>query len=529
MKTLVFALAVLLCTTLVFLSATAQTRLSTTGTTRSATTGTVRSTTGTLPATTGTVRSTTGTLPSTTGTGSATTGTVRSTTGTLPSTTGTVRSTTGTLPSSSTGTTSTGGSVGATSSTATFIGTPLYITFNSHNEEDDYSSVSHDSYQNSTVFSTLRPIIKDIADKVRTGGAKWDWQSDWRFLKGTSSLDPQDASTNYKTIVRWLAEDNSGAIEVTPHAHENDYNYADVAYLFNQLGVTPAPVVGGFTYNAAQGTGGGAYTGYTWDSLAHGLQGRAYPATTWTPQILWGGASVNARGMTDHANDLHALGIWKPTSLSNFFTNAPTNSLILLGNGYENLLTDTTSAATIVANVLATLDSVSLYPAGAMYSCAISIHQKYFTSSGYADKIAQIITALRSYTTSGQLVWATHTEKAALWSSTYGSVANYAPYFEGYTPTSSSSSTPPTSSITVRTYPNPASSTLNVGISGVPSSASSVRVRLLTTLGSEVASQTVSTTTPSVTFDVSTLTNGSYIVEVSAGTSLSRSTVIVNH
>lgn len=514
MKTLGFALAVLLCTTAVSLSA--QTRLSTTGTTRPSTTGTVRSTTGTLPTTTGSVRSTTGTLPSTTGT----------------ATTGTVRSTTGTLPSSSTGTTSTGGSVRTTSSTTIFTGTPLYITFNSHNEEDDYSSISRDSYQNSTVFSTLRPIIKDIADKVRTGGAKWDWQSDWRFLKGTSSLDPQDASTNYKTIVRWLAEDNSGAIEVTPHAHENDYNYADVAYLFNQLGITPAPVVGGFTYNAAQGTGGGAYTGYTWDSLARGLQGRAYPATTWTPQILWGGASVNTRtGMTDHGNDLHALGIWKPTSPSNFFTNAPANSLILLGNGYENLLTDTTSAATIVANVLATLDSVSHYPAGAMYSCAISIHQKYFTSSGYADKIAQIITALRSYTASGQLVWATHTEKAALWSSTYGSVANYAPYYEGYTPTSSSSSSsrPPTSSVTVRTYPNPASSTLNVSISGVPFSASSVRVRLLTTLGSEVAAENVSTSTPIVTFDVSALTNGSYIVEVTAGTSLSRSTVIVNH
>jgi hypothetical protein len=426
--------------------------------------------------------------------------------------------------------------MGGTTSTATFTGTPLYITFNSHNEEDDYSSMSRDSYQNSSVFTTIRPLIKTIADNVRTSGAKWDWQSDWRFLKGTSSLDPQDASTNYKTIVRWLAEDNAGAIEVTPHAHENDYNYADVAYLFNVLGVTPAPVVGGFTYNAAQGASGGAYTGYTWDSLAHGLQGRAYPATTWTPQILWGGASVNARtGMTEHGNDLHALGIWKPSSLSNFFTNAPANSLILLGNGYENLLTDTTSAATVVSNVLATLDSVSHYPSGAMYSCAISIHQKYFTSAGYADKISQIISALRSYAASGQIVWATHTEKAALWSSRYSSAPNYAPYYEGYTPptSSSSSSTPPSSSsassITVRTYPNPASSTLNVAISGAPSSASSVRVRVLTTLGSEVVSQTVSTGTPSVTFDVSSLTNGSYIVEVSAGTALSRATVVVSH
>jgi hypothetical protein len=32
-----------------------------------------------------------------------------------------------------------------------------------------------------------------------------------------------------------------------------------------------------------------------------------------------------------------------------------------------------------------------------------------------------------------------------------------------------------------------------------------------------------------VTFDVSSLTNGSYIVEVSAGTALSRATIVVSH
>jgi hypothetical protein len=425
--------------------------------------------------------------------------------------------------------------------TTTSRTTPLYISFNSHNEEDDYTSSSaspyaSNGYENATVFSTLRSKVKEIADVVRSGGAKWDWQSDWRFLVGTANNDPNrsgrlaDASTNYKTIVKWLAEDNGTSIAVSPHAHENAYNYADVAYLFGTLGVTPGGVVGGFTYNSRQGTNGGRDAGYTWDSLARGLQGRMYTSTRWTPTILYGGASVNSRGMTDHANDIHALGIWKPTSTSSFFTHVSTNSLTVIGNGFESLLSDTSSAENIANIIIATLDTLRRYPAGKLYSASIGIHQKYFTSSGYTDKIARIIELLQSYVASGQMVWATHTEKVALWRTLYRSEANFAPYYEGYTPSSpSSSSSSSSSAVSVSAAPNPASSTVVISFSGIPSFSRSVTVQIVSATGSVMASQTVSSSAGSATFDVSSLANGTYSALVSAGSAGSRIMLIVSH
>ena len=446
-------------------------------------------------------------------------------------------STTATTRPTTSGTISSSGSATATSGSSRT--TPLYISFNSHNEEDDYTSLlatpyASNGYQDATVFSTLRARIKEIADVVRSGGAKWDWQSDWRFLVGTANNDPNrggrlaDASTNYKTIVKWLAEDNGTNIAVSPHAHENSYNYADVAYLFATLGVTPGGVVGGFTYNSRQGTNGGRDAGYTWDSLARGLQGRMYTSTRWTPTILFGGASVNARGTTDHANDIHALGIWKPASTTSFFTHVSTNSLTVIGNGFESLVSDTSSADNVANIIIATLDTLRRYPAGKLYSASIGIHQKYFTSSGYTDKIARIIELLQPYVASGQIVWATHTEKAAFWRTLYRSEANFAPYYEGYTP-SSTTTTPPTSSVSVSAAPNPASSTVVISFSGIPSFSRSVTVQIVSATGAVMASQTVSSSAGSATFDVSSLTNGTYSAIVSAVSAGNRTTLIVSH
>jgi hypothetical protein len=441
-------------------------------------------------------------------------------------------------------------STSATTTTASV--TPLYINFNSHNEEDDYamgvSSTSSrssstrprfTSYEDSTTFVTLRALIRQLADTVRTKGAKWDWQSDWRFLSGVLKYDRGDASTRGVNIVRWLADSNRAAIEVTPHAHETTYNYADVAHLFDSVGVRAALVVGGYTYNGPQATNGGRTTGYTWDSLAHGLQGRVFTWTTWTPQILWGGASGSLSG-TSHSSDLNTLGVWKPQSTTNFFTHDASKTLTVLGNGYAPHVDSTTSVDSIVNQIVSVLDSLQsgLLPAGKMYTYSIDIHQKYYTSSGYIAKVGQLIDRLQSYVRSGRLVWATHTEKVQAWQTRYSSLPNYYPYTEGMAvpssssspsgsttslPASGSSTSLPPSSITSRVYPNPASSTVTVELSG---SITTAQLRLLSSMGTVVASQTVS---GSATLDVSSFMNGSYIVELSSGTAMSRTMLLVQH
>jgi hypothetical protein len=427
-----------------------------------------------------------------------------------------------------------------TPTTATLSRTPLYITFNTHNEEHDYSGrtalstasrlpSAPISYEDRATFLTLRALVKEMADTVRSKGAKWDWQSDWRFLKGALAHDPQDVSTNRKNLVKWLAEDNGGAIEVDAHAHENDYNYADVAYLFDQLGVTVSPVVGGFTYNHRQGTNGGRDAGYTWDSLARGLQGRMYPSKIWTPTVLWGGASGTGFG-TSHANDLRTLGIWKPQSMSNFFVHVSSNSLTLLGNGYPTIVDSTSTIDATVNSVVAVLDSIQrgLYPAGKFYSMTIDIHQKYYTSRGYIAKIAQIIDRLQPYASTGRLVWATHLEKVAVWQTRYASEPNFYPYTGGISSGSSSGSSSTSGSISAasidaRVYPNPASSSVTIELTG---SVTNVRARLLHSSGAQVLSQTVS---GSALMDVSAVANGFYVLELSDVRIFRLMNVVVRH
>lgn len=52
------------------------------------------------------------------------------------------------------------------------------------------------------------------------------------------------ANTNGKNLLRWFVEEKG--VICDPHSHENGYNYADVAYLHEQLGIMATKVVGGF-------------------------------------------------------------------------------------------------------------------------------------------------------------------------------------------------------------------------------------------------------------------------------------------
>lgn len=464
----------------------------------------------------------------------------------------------------------------ATVTSATTV-TPMYINFNTHNEEDDYrygvgassSSRSHSaatSYEDSATFVTIRAFVKQLADTIARKNAKWDWQSDWRFLSGTLKYDRGDASTNSKTIVKWLAEDKSGNVEVDVHSHETTYNNADVAHLFDSLGVTVSPVVGGFTYNAAQGTNGGTNAGYTWDSLARGLQGRSFRWTMWTPQILWGGASGTGTS-TSHGGELSTYGVWKPKSLDSLFYNDASKTLTIMGNGVPNIVDSTSSVDSTVHNIVVVLDSIQrgLIPAGKFYTCSIDIHQKYFASSGYIAKVAQVIDRLQSYVTSGRIIWATNLEKVAAWQSTYSSQPNFYPYTQGTVsvvitstttsattrsttstvPTPSTTATtrsttstipttsattaptrttaPTTATIDMRVYPNPASSVVTVELTG---SITTGRLRIVSAFGTEIVNQDIA---GAATIDVSRLSNGMYAVEITSGSAVNRMQLIVNH
>ena len=382
--------------------------------------------------------------------------------------------------------------------------TPLYVNFFTHNEERDYCTgqttdiycyfppVAAKSqpcgYQDQTVFLRLRSVLKELADTVRTKGAKWNWESDWVFLAGVRSFDKGDATTAGKNIVKWLAENNSSAVEIDAHAHESSYNYADVAFMLDSLGGKPSKVVGGFTWNFTQGNGGSAYT---WMDFDKGIQGWKYPNFTWKPDILWGAAGYNRRrGQTDHTYDVETPGVWRPrdTSETGFKTHDPTKRLVFLGNGYSKANDSSKTAEQIAGEIIAFADLLqqgTKPPAGRLYSYSIDLHQKFWACPGYATRTARVIDLLKPYVQQGRIIWATNTEKVSAWKTQYKEQPNLYPYAQNVVSGirfDASSGTPNHVSIA----PNPASEQVFVQFRLARSER--VKISLYNVLGQEVAS-----------------------------------------
>lgn len=320
----------------------------------------------------------------------------------------------------------------------------LYINLNTHAEENDRDpqGITLNYSANQAQYAQYRALVKQIADMVRSKGAKWNYQSDWNFLDGALKYDRGDASTNSKNLFRWMAEDNNGQIQLDPHAHETRYNYADVAKMLDSVSpvVKASKNVGGFTWNgpmAASSLMGMTVRGYSWDSLGKGLQGRVFRTYTWKAEVLLGGASYNPRTMmTSHGNDLNHSGAWRPrdTTATGYKVHTCTAALANLGVGGDALLTDSGSVesdvASVMANIRATIAAMRANR-GKFFVMQIQTNQRAFTRAGYMEKIGRILDSVNVLVRTGQVKWATHTEKATAWRTLYNEKPNFYPYTDG--------------------------------------------------------------------------------------------------
>ena len=99
--------------------------------------------------------------------------------------------------------------------------------------------------------------------------------------------------------------------EIDPHGHETKYNYADIAYLINELGVKPSNIVGGYIASPVKKS--------KFNYLLNEIKGNIYDFT-WEAEALWGG------GVGGHKNesDLWASGIWNPKSAEDIMVDGGT-------------------------------------------------------------------------------------------------------------------------------------------------------------------------------------------------------------
>ena len=273
---------------------------------------------------------------------------------------------------------------------------PVYLTIVSHNEEPlggrpDYTADPNFYLQN-------RNLVKLLAETITSRGATFNFQSDWNYLKAVALYDVGGVTDNTggKNIVRWMREDLG--VEVDPHAHETQYNYADVAYLIEQLGVPPSKNVGGFLYEPPDNDQG-------WERHVDGIYGWVYPSYFWRADHLWGAATYLHQG-----NDDHSSGIWRPKDRYNFYVDDPNQRLLYVGgcNGQ--------------AGLLELLDDIEAgrAPAGGFYTANLMVIQDWMTEQSIAQ-LGSFIDSLAPYVAQGRVRWVTLSEMADLWRTEHGS------------------------------------------------------------------------------------------------------------
>lgn len=285
---------------------------------------------------------------------------------------------------------------------APFSQTPVYLTFTTHNEDAE-------PYNNFIYYKTKRNFIVQLADSIVAKGAKWNFQSDWRFLIAVKNFDTGSVilNTNGKNLIKWLVEDKG--IDCDPHSHEsNGYNYSDVAYLHSQLGITPSKVVGGFLYDTV-------VSGNNWENLENGMYGRMYTTYFWQPDILWGGGTQN------HLNDPQNFGLWNPQSMENFYVHDTTKHLTLLGNGCNNKIYDTSLVTTSVQRIRNLVNAITYkaFPDSGFYTATVHTQIGSLNIS-QINKVVQFIDSVKAFVNSGKVVWKNLDEIFEIWKTDYG-------------------------------------------------------------------------------------------------------------
>ncbi|MBK7267092.1 MAG: T9SS type A sorting domain-containing protein [Ignavibacteriales bacterium] len=320
--------------------------------------------------------------------------------------------------------------------------TPVYINLGSHNEVTD--PILYDT--DSVGFMQSRSYLIELANIVVSKNAKYNFQADWRFLQGVINFDKgNDPSTNGKNVLKWLSEDSQKKIQVDAHSHQsNGYNYADVAQLISNCGVSDSKIVGGFLWNDTLGL-------KSWLLFENGMRGEKFPLKIWKPDIVWGSAT---KGMF-HNGDLNAFGSWRPAGAWNMMTHDPSKRVRLHGNACHNQVTDSTEITDNLNTLNEMLDAISSgrLPAGNFYTATIMFNQRDF-STEYIQKISSLIDSLNVLAQSGKIVWGTVGEKDSIWRNEYGGSPHFITCDNYLTSIDDPESTPETIEVG-QNYPNP--------------------------------------------------------------------------
>jgi hypothetical protein len=201
----------------------------------------------------------------------------------------------------------------------TAAGPAVYVVLFTHIEDNTPSGVIG-SPAARTSYLGMRAGLIALAERARASGVAWSLQPDWKFLE--AALVYEDEATRQTTggvnVLRYLRD--SLGVDIDPHSHESGgYNYTDVAYLLEQLGVGGSTVIGGHIWDPS------LPQFQEWDRFRQPVRGLRYPTAMWRGDILMGSGTPN------HVNDPLVSGVWRPRSRFQYFEDDPSGNIACVG------------------------------------------------------------------------------------------------------------------------------------------------------------------------------------------------------
>jgi len=171
-----------------------------------------------------------------------------------------------------------------------------------------------------TAYLRLRSTLLALGARAARLRLRWVLQPDWSFLEAARVYEDAavTADTGGANLLVHLRDVLGVAID--PHSHENGgYNYTDVAYLLEQLGVGGTTVIGGHIWDPS------LPQFQAWDRFRVPVAGEHYPTAMWRGDILIGAGTPN------HVNDPRVSGVWRPLDRDHFFTDDPAGNIVVVG------------------------------------------------------------------------------------------------------------------------------------------------------------------------------------------------------
>lgn len=299
---------------------------------------------------------------------------------------------------------------------------PIYVSFFSHNEEDDpyWLDLVGDRQRYEEYRSDLVAKIKLLRDY----GAVLNWETDHVVLMAMKKYENGKLlkATNGKNILRWMVEDMGMAVD--PHGHQSQYNNADLAYLIESMGVKPSSVVGGFElYRCGQVPGRLEQSNWKREMLnidAEGtIRGRKFPHYSWRPKIL------GMPGMMGHIFDEFSSGVWRPQEEGDFLKHQANGRFIYIGQGYPHYPDIHASPNSISAwynhveyiRDLAGKIKSGQAPGGKIYTA--SVHLRDAKPNTSIASVKQTLEALKDLVQSGQIIYKDYEGVARIWREKY--------------------------------------------------------------------------------------------------------------